>query len=242
MPLTPEDVANKQFTSTRLRPGYDEAQVDDFLDEVEGELTRLYRENEDLRFRVETLQRELEQARSKGGLGGGGGMGGSGMSRLPEPVQQAAPPVRREPQPSTEMEPVGDRASGILAMAQRTADQFVTEARAESDRLLAQARSRAADIARDAEELRRTRVGALDTERSDLQRKIEELRIFEREYRNRLRAYLENQLREITSGETNDRGGNNENGGGRGYAQTGPAFATFGGGRQGLPGRTEPND
>ena len=49
MPLTPEDVANKQFTSTRLKPGYDETEVDEFLDEVEAELTRLYRENDELR-------------------------------------------------------------------------------------------------------------------------------------------------------------------------------------------------
>ena len=34
MPLTPEDVSNKRFTSTRFRPGYDEDEVDAFLDEV----------------------------------------------------------------------------------------------------------------------------------------------------------------------------------------------------------------
>ena len=52
MPLTPEDVANKQFTSTRLKPGYDETEVDEFLDEVEAELTRLYRENDELRSKL----------------------------------------------------------------------------------------------------------------------------------------------------------------------------------------------
>ena len=35
MPLTPADVRNKQFSTTRLRPGYDEEEVDAFLDEVE---------------------------------------------------------------------------------------------------------------------------------------------------------------------------------------------------------------
>ena len=54
MPLTPEDVANKQFTSTRLKPGYDETEVDEFLDEVEAELTRLYRENDELRSKSST--------------------------------------------------------------------------------------------------------------------------------------------------------------------------------------------
>ena len=36
MPLTPADVRNKQFSTTRLRPGYDEEEVDAFLDEVEA--------------------------------------------------------------------------------------------------------------------------------------------------------------------------------------------------------------
>ena len=34
MPLTPADVRNKQFSTTRLRPGYDEEEVDAFLDEL----------------------------------------------------------------------------------------------------------------------------------------------------------------------------------------------------------------
>src|SRR4028119_1612760 len=62
MPLTPEDVANKQFTSTRLKPGYDETEVDEFLDEVEAELTRLYRENDELRNKLAVAQRSLAEA------------------------------------------------------------------------------------------------------------------------------------------------------------------------------------
>ena len=52
MPLSPEDVHNKQFTPTRFRLGYDEDEVDVFLDEVEAELTRLLSENTDLRARL----------------------------------------------------------------------------------------------------------------------------------------------------------------------------------------------
>lgn len=37
MALTPEDVRNKQFTPVRFREGYDEEEVDGFLDEVEAE-------------------------------------------------------------------------------------------------------------------------------------------------------------------------------------------------------------
>ena len=52
MPLTPADVRNKQFSTTRLRPGYDEEEVDAFLDEVEAELDRLIQENEELRAKL----------------------------------------------------------------------------------------------------------------------------------------------------------------------------------------------
>ena len=49
MPLSPQDVAAKQFTVVRLTQGYKMDEVDAFLDEVEGELGRLLRDNEELR-------------------------------------------------------------------------------------------------------------------------------------------------------------------------------------------------
>ena len=52
MPLTPEDVSNKRFTPVRLREGYDMGEVDQFLDEVEAELERLLKENDDLRTKL----------------------------------------------------------------------------------------------------------------------------------------------------------------------------------------------
>src|SRR4029078_4547150 len=56
MPLTPEDVSNKRFTPVRLREGYDMAEVDECLDEVEAELARLTRENDDLRTKLSAAQ------------------------------------------------------------------------------------------------------------------------------------------------------------------------------------------
>ena len=52
MALTPEDVVNKRFQPTKFREGYDQDEVDDFLDEVVVELRRLGRENEELRARL----------------------------------------------------------------------------------------------------------------------------------------------------------------------------------------------
>src|SRR5665647_361063 len=48
MAFTPEDVLNKHFTATQFRRGYDEQEVDDFLDEIVVELRRLSTDNDDL--------------------------------------------------------------------------------------------------------------------------------------------------------------------------------------------------
>jgi cell division septum initiation protein DivIVA len=84
-----------------------------------------------------------------------------------------------------------------LDLAERTAEQFVAEARSEADRLLAEARSRSEEMSREAEERERRALGELDRDRSALDRQVDELRAFEREYRSRLRAYLEDQLQQL---------------------------------------------
>ncbi|HWU58172.1 MAG TPA: DivIVA domain-containing protein, partial [Microbacteriaceae bacterium] len=52
MALTPEDVVNKRFQPTKFREGYDQDEVDDFLDEVVVELRRLNQENDELKQRL----------------------------------------------------------------------------------------------------------------------------------------------------------------------------------------------
>ena len=49
MAVTPEEVRNKQFTTSRFKEGYDLDEVDDFLDEIEESLSALTKEVEDLR-------------------------------------------------------------------------------------------------------------------------------------------------------------------------------------------------
>jgi DivIVA domain-containing protein len=196
MPLTPEDVANKQFTSTRLKPGYDETEVDEFLDEVEAELTRLYRENDELRSKLTNAQRQLAE---------GGGDGGTAQQAAPPaPVPQPAPPPPPPPAPvpaPVAQAPAGasvsETATGILALAQRTADEHVSEARTQADRIIGEARTRADQLKREADDKHRQMIGSLENERVTLEREVEKLRTFEREYRTRLKSYLEGQLREL---------------------------------------------
>ncbi|MFM6973807.1 MAG: DivIVA domain-containing protein, partial [Agromyces sp.] len=56
MALTPEDVVNKRFQTTKFRDGYDQDQVDDFLDEVVVELRRLNQENVELRNQLDNAR------------------------------------------------------------------------------------------------------------------------------------------------------------------------------------------
>ncbi|MBD8584281.1 DivIVA domain-containing protein [Frigoribacterium sp. CFBP 13729] len=78
MALTPEDVVNKRFQPTKFREGYDQDEVDDFLDEVVAELRRLGQENDELRQR-------LSSAESAGG------------SAVPAPVAASAPASAQAP-------------------------------------------------------------------------------------------------------------------------------------------------
>jgi vacuolar-type H+-ATPase subunit H len=92
---------------------------------------------------------------------------------------------------------VSETATGILALAQRTADEHVSEARTQADRIIGEARTRADQLKREADDKHRQMIGSLENERVTLEREVEKLRTFEREYRSRLKSYLESQLREL---------------------------------------------
>lgn len=160
MPLTPQDVHAKLFTSVRFAKGYDEDEVDAFLDEVEAELTRLLGENDGLR-------RELAAARAAGA---------------------------EEPSGPGETEDILRRT---LLLAQRTADEAVSEARAEAGRIVAAAHEQAQAVEAEASARQRAMTSELDGQLRALEAQVEQLRAFEREYRSRLRAYLETQLRDL---------------------------------------------
>jgi DivIVA domain-containing protein len=203
MPLTPADVRNKQFSTTRLRPGYDEEEVDAFLDEVEAELDRLIQENEELRAKLAELLRG----------------GKSAVPALSSPLSDPKPemmapepqvePQRRQPEPvmtgdrMPRIEDNMDTAARVLSLAQQTADQAIADARREADeQITGDARARAESLERDAQERHRQAMGSLVQTREELERRVDDLRAFEREYRSRLKAYLEGQLRDLEAGVT----------------------------------------
>ncbi|QBI53900.1 DivIVA domain-containing protein [Streptomonospora litoralis] len=169
MPLTPADVRNKQFSTTRLRPGYDEEEVDAFLDEVETELDRLIQENEELRGKLaECLRGKVPNA----GMQDFQQQQPQEQQQLPPEPPQQPEPVRQEQQPQPQpqqqqqqQQPLEqqmgamaanmglpgseenmDTAARVLALAQQTADQAISDARREADETLGRARHEADDI------------------------------------------------------------------------------------------------
>ena len=85
----------------------------------------------------------------------------------------------------------------MLALAQRLHDEHVRTGERERDRLIGEAKSHADRLVSDAEKKKTETLTALERERSGLERKIDELKVFEREYRSRLKAYLESQMRDL---------------------------------------------
>ena len=116
----------------------------------------------------------------------------------------------------------GESAARVLSLAQQTADQAVADARREADEALGRARRTAEDILgnarrqaeqitsdareraegleRDAQERHRHALGSLLQQREELERRVDDLQTFEREYHGRLKAYLEGQLNDLETG------------------------------------------
>ena len=93
-------------------------------------------------------------------------------------------------------------ADETLGRARREADEVLTKARRQAEQITGDARARAESLERDAQERHRQAMGSLVQSREELERRVDDLRAFEREYRSRLKAYLEGQLRDSEAGVT----------------------------------------
>jgi len=89
-----------------------------------------------------------------------------------------------------------------LGRARREADEVLTKARRQAMQITGDARNRAENLERDAQERHRQAMGSLVQTREELERRVDDLRAFEREYRSRLKAYAEGQLRDLEAGVT----------------------------------------
>lgn len=190
MALTPDDVVSKQFQHVRFKEGFDPDEVDDFLDEIVVEWRKTIAENEELKAKLAEYE------------AGGAPVAAAEPTPEPEPVVEEPVAFAPEPEPAPEPAaapetPATATSAGIIELAQRLHDEYVADGQAQRDQLIADARAQAASIVAEAETRSREERARLENDRTGLESRINELRQFERDYRARLKATLEEKLRDL---------------------------------------------
>lgn len=255
MALTPEDVVNKRFQHVKFRDGYDQDEVDDFLDEVVVEIRRLYQENDELRQKLSTAEQRVKELDAGGATAAAPAKDIDATQAMPaavpapssqkaaeapkqeqtpaapavpETTEQPSAPAVKEAAPAAQAPAAKESASagnnaapaaaagtaaglglgsglgsgdgdahGLIALAQRVHDEHVAEGERRRDELIRSAETEAKDIVGKAETKRDETLSTLETQKSTLERSIDQLSNFERQYRTRLKSYLNDQLRDL---------------------------------------------
>ncbi|MEZ0490685.1 DivIVA domain-containing protein [Kineococcus sp. TBRC 1896] len=200
MPLTPEDVVEKRFNPTRVREGYAQDEVDDFLDEVVAELRRLNAENSELRGQLTQCQSRVTELSRPGTQT-------APAEATEAPVLEKAPEPEPEPEPQPALvaaaaaQPDGGdattRAAGVIALAQRLHDEYVREGESQRDALVLGAQEQAERVVAEAEARRDRTLGELEGRRVALEESITQLHGRESTYREQLEQFISSQLDDL---------------------------------------------
>ena len=189
--LTADDVLNKKFQPTKFREGYDQDEVDEFLDQIVEAMRDLENDNAELKAKLEAANARVAELSE----------GAPVVTATPvSPVAPIAPVVESPIVETPKIEPSGNNAesaAAMLEMAQRLHDEYVAKGKAERERIVTEARATGEQLTREAENQRNQTLSQLEKERANLEHKIDELRRFESDYRTRLRSYLTNLLNNV---------------------------------------------
>ena len=206
MALTPEDVIGKTFLPTRFQEGYNQDEVDDFLDEVVATLRGLQQENDELRAKLASCESKCAELASEAQAPRTNVIDlDKGVKDAPVPAAPVAPAPAPAPvaapaaaaAPLLGSEDASSSAAGVLALAQRLHDEHVAAGQKQRDQMIAEAQERADALVGEAEQVRTNTLSSLEMERDQLQAWIDSLRDFEHEYRSRLKSFLQAQLGDL---------------------------------------------
>lgn len=200
MALTPEDVVTKQFQHVRFKEGFDPDEVDDFLDEIVVEWRKTIAENDELKTKLAAYESGETPAASAPVDEVVVEEEAVVVEPEPEVVDEVPAPVpAADPAPVAAAAAGGGAAAsaGIIELAQRLHDEHVAEGQAQRDKLISDAEAHAHSIVAEAEAKGRDELARLDAERATLETRISELRQFESDYRNQLRGFIEEKLRDL---------------------------------------------
>jgi DivIVA domain-containing protein len=186
MALTPEDIVNKRFQSTKFRDGYDQDEVDDFLDEVVGEFRRVVQENDDLKRELQAAEARISELQRSAG--------DSVAGSAPQPVSASQPQV-----PTGVPQALGDpveaeSTNNLLQLARRLHEEHVREGIQKRDELIAEGHAQAARVVAEAEAEQRRQLAGFEDQKKGIEGRIEQLRQFERDYRQSLKGFITSQL------------------------------------------------
>ena len=179
MALTAEDIVNKRFQSTKFREGYDQDEVDDFLDEVVVEMRRVLAENDELTQKLAASEARIAELQRSGGSASSVGV---------SPLPTAGGDVVET-----------ENANNLLQLARRLHEEHVREGIQKRDELIAEGHAQAARIVQEAETENARRTERLTAERQTIEVEVEQLRNFEREYRASLKAFISQQVQNLDS-------------------------------------------
>jgi DivIVA domain-containing protein len=190
MALTPDDVVTKQFQHVRFKDGFDPDEVDDFLDEIVVEWRKALEENAELKAKLAAYESGEKKAPEA-----------AVVSEVPAPVAAAPAPVEA---PAAAAPVATTTTAGIIELAQRLHDEHVAEGETKRAQLIAEAETEVEKIRSEAAAKQREESARLERERNTLEGRITELREFERDYRGKLRAMIEGQLRDLDQKSSTD--------------------------------------
>lgn len=92
-------------------------------------------------------------------------------------------------------------AQAHAASVRRDSEKVISDARAAASEIVKDAQAHAADLDREAQQRFDDVVGSLDGKRAALQQQIDALQQFDRDYRSRLRTFMQDQLRALGAAE-----------------------------------------
>ncbi len=216
MTLSLDDVRNKRFRLAR-KSGYEVAEVDDFLDQLQESFAQLIEENETLKKQLDTVGDGVPAPAAVSDTA----PREPAAPAAPETVvvtttQEASSAVVRLVQLSTEQ---ADRlvaeakaeAERIQSEADTAASQLSNDSHAEAERLRAEAREHAERVRAEADarvqqldaetaQRRQELFGDLDAERALLSSAVQDLRHFEEAFRSNLSEHLKRHLTVLEAG------------------------------------------
>jgi len=191
MPLTPEDVVNKRFQPTKFREGYDQDEVDDFLDEIVIEMRRLTQENDDLRQRLLAADGRIAELQRNGGTL-------QSLNQAEASIPESMTPNTAFPEAAPDISVFeSNNTNNLLQLARKLHEEHVKDGLQKRDALIAEGHATAARIVREAEAQHKADMQRLEQEKALVENDVQRLITFEKEYRAKLKSYIEGQLSDL---------------------------------------------